>query len=464
MGAKADVVVIGAGAAGLTAGAILAKEGKKVIVLDRAPYLGGRGMAVPDEGFKLNLGGHLLEDSGSGITKVFEYLGKTLGHGPANTDMNVWDHERERWGSIRDRYSGNKDELKKVIKALLDTPYEELDKWDDRSLREWILQHTSDQGVIDLFEFIAVLECMTEDWWDHSASDNLYVRKMHYSEKRMAAYSFWPEQGWDGLFQDLADALTENGGDLRLGTSVERVAIEDRVVKGVEIARQPRILPNEKFEDELIEADAVISTLPVWHVLRVVPEWVLPDWYVAQIRYMAQDKFRIAWLGLYLAVDEPAPVLDRRELATWLHAPTSHVPGFLFEMTALDPTTAPEGKYLYVVGGIVPGEKGTDDRFLKDAFEKFEQDIGSMYPGLANPAWRRRHMVYEPSFGVIQKPGLVGMYRPHFRAPNIEGLWFASETFRSRGIGVDRASRAGLTAAEDYLGKRLPGFEESWRY
>ena len=140
------------------------------------------------------------------------------------------------------------------------------------------------------------------------------------------------------------------------------------------------------------------------------------------------------------------------------------MPGFLFEMTALDPSTAPEGKYLYVMGGIVPGTKGTDERFLLDAFEKFERDIGTMYPGLANPIWRRRHMVYEPSFGVIQKPGLVGIYRPHFRAPNVEGLWFASETFRSRGIGVDRASRAGLTAAEDYLGKRLPGLEESWRY
>ena len=32
----------------------------------RAAWLGGRGMAVPDEGFKLNLGGHLLEDSGCG--------------------------------------------------------------------------------------------------------------------------------------------------------------------------------------------------------------------------------------------------------------------------------------------------------------------------------------------------------------------------------------------------------------
>ncbi len=462
--AKVDIVVIGAGAAGLSAGAILAKNGKKVLVLDRAPYLGGRGMAVPDEGFKLNLGGHLLEDSGSGITKIFEYLGKHLGHGPANTDMNVWDHEREQWGSIRDRYSGNKDELKKVINVLLETPYEELDKWDDRPLRDWILQYTRDEGVIELFEFITVLECMTEHWYDHSASDNLYVRKLHYSEKRSAAYSFWPEQGWDGLFQDLADALTENGGELRLGTSVERVVIENHQVKGVHVARQPRILPNELFEDELIEADAVISTLPVWHVLKVVPEWELPDWYVAQIKYLAQDKFRIAWLGLYLAVDEPVAFLDRRELSTWLHTPTARVSGFMFEMTALDPGTAPEGKYLYVAGGMVPGSRGNDQRYLAEMFPKFEHDLGVMYPGLANPSWRRRHMVFEPSFGVIQKPGLVGVYRPHWRAPNVDGLWFASETFRSRGIGVDRAARAGLVVAEDYLGKRLPGFDETFRY
>ena len=33
---KVDVVVIGAGAAGLTAGALLAKNGKKVLVLDKA--------------------------------------------------------------------------------------------------------------------------------------------------------------------------------------------------------------------------------------------------------------------------------------------------------------------------------------------------------------------------------------------------------------------------------------------
>ncbi len=44
-----DAIVIGAGAAGLTAASLLAVEGKSVCLLERSPYLGGRGMAVPDE-------------------------------------------------------------------------------------------------------------------------------------------------------------------------------------------------------------------------------------------------------------------------------------------------------------------------------------------------------------------------------------------------------------------------------
>jgi phytoene dehydrogenase-like protein len=458
---KVDVAVIGAGAAGLTAAALLAKEGRKVAVVEASRWLGGRGMAIPDEGFKLNLGGHLLEDSGSGITKVFEHVGKKLEHGTVSGDMPVWDHERERWGSIRDRYSGDKSELKKVIAALGETPYEALDDWDDRPLREWMLQHTRDQGVIDLWEFLSVLECMTDNWYDHSASDNLYVRKMHYAEARMAGYSFWPKQGWDGLFQDLHDAVVEQGGEVMLGTPVETVLIEDGAVKGLLLGRD-KVLPNEFLEGEVLEADCVISTLPVWSVLRVVPASALPDWYVAQIRFLAQDHLRISWLGLYMATREPVHAINPTEIATWLHAPRSRVSGFCFNMSAMDPSTAPEGVNLVVAGGIIPGEKARDVAYLKGMFELFEDDLKTMYPGLQQTYWRRRHLVHDPSFGVIQKPTLVGRYRPHWRAPNVEGLLFASETFRSRGIGVDRAARAGLTVVEEYLGRRLDGF--GWRY
>src|SRR5690242_6540196 len=360
-----DVVVIGAGAAGLSAGALLATEGKRVLVADRSPVLGGRAMAVPDEGFKVNVGGHLIEDPGSGLTKVFEHVGKELVHGATSAEMPVWDHEKQAWGSVRDCYSGSKAELKKVIKALIDTPYEELDRWDDRNLRQWLHQHTSDQGVIDLFEFITVLECMTENWWDHSASDNLFVRKMHFAERGTAAYSCWPGQGWDGMWADLADAIREHGGELRLGTQVERVIIENHEVKGIAVARQPRVLPNEFFEEEIIEAPCVISTLPVWHVLKVVPEEELPDWYTGQIRYLAQDKWRIAWLGLYLATEEPVHQYDPRELSTWVSTPRTSTSGFMFNQTAMDPTCSPAGTNLYVMGAVFPGEKGRDQRLTE---------------------------------------------------------------------------------------------------
>ena len=130
----------------------------------------------------------------------------------------------------------------------------------------------------------------------------------------------------------------------------------------------------------------------------------------------------------------------------------------------MDPSSAPEGMYLYVMGGVIPGAKGTDERYLREMFELVRGRHRGHVPGPREADWRRRHLVHDPSFGVIQKPGLVGIYRPHWRAPNVDGLYFASETFRSRGIGVDRAARAGLTVVEDFLGRRLAGFEETWRY
>ena len=44
---EADVAIVGASLAGLVAGAILTKQGRRVVVLDGADQVGGRGGAVP---------------------------------------------------------------------------------------------------------------------------------------------------------------------------------------------------------------------------------------------------------------------------------------------------------------------------------------------------------------------------------------------------------------------------------
>ncbi len=460
--AKHDVVVIGAGAAGLSAGAILAKEGKTVLVLDRDKYLGGRGMAIPFEGYYLNLGGHLLEDSGSGITKIISYIGGNLEHGPVSRGMPIW--VGNRWKPVQELYKTDKTELKKVIHILCDIDWKELNQYDDVPLRTWLRKYTSNEGVIALFEYIAAAEAMTEHWYDHVASDNLYVRKMHYMEKRSAGYSFWPTGGWHGMFQQLADGLKRHGGELWLEATAQRLLVEKGRVVGIAYEKGPKAIPNEAYNWEVIETDCVISTLPVWNVLQFVQEQDLPDWYVAQIKLLAQDQFRACWLGIYAATREPVYTgIDPTELAVWFGAPHSKLGGFAFLATGYDPGVAPPGVHLFNCGFVFQGLRSS--QWYEKHFNLIEEDLKVFYPNTwtkKNILWKKRHLVAYPAFGVIQKPCMVGKYRPDYRAPNIDGLFFASETFRSRGIGVDRAARAGLTCAELALGRRLPHFKDSW--
>ena len=94
--------------------------------------------------------------------------------------MPFWD--RTGWKPIQEFYGGaSKQGLKRCIEAVVETPYAELDTLDHLSLREWMRRYTSDDGVFLVWEAISMLEQITSQWWEHSASENLYVRKLHYT-------------------------------------------------------------------------------------------------------------------------------------------------------------------------------------------------------------------------------------------------------------------------------------------
>lgn len=462
MTASPDVIVLGAGTAGLVAAALLACQGQQVLVLEPGDRLGGFSATHEVDGFTLNLGAHVMEDPGSGITAIFAHLGLDLRHGAVSSALPVWDEARGRWGAVTDRYAGSRRALKQVIRTIVDSPFEAFDDYDDKPLRAWLREHTSDDGVIELFEFLAFLEFLTEDWTEHSASDSLYLRKLHYGERGTAGYSWWPAGGWAAMFAQLRATIESAGGEVRTGAPA-RVEVGDRAVTGVRV-RAPRTgVPNELAATEVIAADRVVVALPIWHVLDVVDPRVLPDWYADQIAHLSQAKHRDAWINLALATTEPQPVLDRLELGVWARGPRRDRPGFFFEQTAYDPSTAPDGMHLYVAGGAVdPTRIGDADHLDREA-ERLEADLVAMLPGLADATWRLRQVVHDPSIGVMSKPMLVGRYRPSCRPPAPDGLWFAHETFRSRGIEDDRAARAALSAVEDLLGHRLPGLEATWR-
>ena len=110
-----------------------------------------------------------------------------------------------------------------------------------------------------------MLEQITIQPWEHSASENLFIRKLHYERRRTAGYSFWPMGGWTQLW------ARAGGGDPRPRrrgrppATVDARARRDGAVQGRAAA-----------DGEVIEADEVIVNAPVWDLTQLFDDGVLP--------------------------------------------------------------------------------------------------------------------------------------------------------------------------------------------
>jgi phytoene dehydrogenase-like protein len=455
-----DVIVVGGGAAGSVAAAVLAKEGKRTLLLERDPGLAGRARYFDVEGYRLQWGPHLLEDPGSGITSILRWLGSELQHGPTNDGMAIW--EEGRWKQAGEVYGSGKEELRRVAGEIASLDLDDLDRYDQMTLREWLQARTSHEGVIGLFEFMAVLEGQTSHPDDHSASDNLFMRSLHLRERRIPGYSYCPVGGFDALFENIGSIAEANGAEVRRNTAVAAVAVEDRKARGVYVETGGRRMPNEFLPVERIDADAVILTLPAWQVLDLLPAGTVPGWYLDLIRRLTTEEARGSWIGFYAGLTDPAYVYTERELAAWFATPRTGLPGFGYIHSMLDPGTAPENEHLFVCGIACDLPAVADRLRLARLMADFEADMEEMYPALKSSRWRVRHVI--TNFGLKARPGLVGALRPHNVVPGVEGLLCGGDTFRSRSVGIDRAARSGLTCAELVLGHRVEGLEGTWRY
>ena len=70
-----DVAIIGAGPAGLTAGYLLSKAGKRVAIIEKDPtYVGGISRTVEHEGYRFDIGGHRFFSKSAAVVDLWNEI------------------------------------------------------------------------------------------------------------------------------------------------------------------------------------------------------------------------------------------------------------------------------------------------------------------------------------------------------------------------------------------------------
>jgi phytoene dehydrogenase-like protein len=247
-----DIVVVGGGIAGLAAAAEAARAGRRVLVLESAPELGGRARTTEHQGYHLNLGPRALYKAG-GLRRLGRLGVRPQGGGPAQA-MALIGGEVVRGfadmaGLLTTPLLGPRDRAS--VAALLATARHDR-RLAGRPATEWLRGKLRSDRALDVA--LALVRLTTYV----GAPDTISADAVsaHLALARWGV--IYVNGGWRFLADGLAMAARRHGAQLRTGS---------RVI-GVEPGRRVRLT----LHDGTVTArSAVLAGLSPHEVRRLLP-------------------------------------------------------------------------------------------------------------------------------------------------------------------------------------------------
>jgi phytoene dehydrogenase-like protein len=469
---SADVAIVGADLAGLVAGAILTRHGRRVVVLEQADAVGGRsGAARTPDGYYIDFAHRDAHGVGdcqfpwhhgaeaareADVEIVARPIARALRvhrlpDGPV-LDGGDWS-AGGFLAAARDFFEcpdDGLDELRETLARLAAAKADEVERAIPVGLGAWVEANVRNPGVRRAILLMAAVIFHPRP---AEASAGRFMLFFQYPKGLPHIADDAEAGGMQGLMEPFARAIRARGGEIALGWKPVDIVVDGGRVRGA-VAVDAASLVRE------VHAPVVISTYPVWENFELIDARRFPADFVAAAE--ALKRFRADLVGWHAGLtrvptiratgkpdDHPGwnrlllgPAGERR------YAGGYHIPSLTSRRAA------PPGKHLlswvmarFFDGGTTAGPSWTEARahldmaigYLRRYYADLDDCIEwSAYQHVAAPqsmSW---------SWAPVRRHGLT--------VPGIDGLLLAAATMEAPAGIVDIGAYAGLAAARAVLG------------
>lgn len=500
-----DAVVVGSGVGGCGVAALLAKDhGKKVVVLEKAPHIGGRvasyvgkgdklmidGQELDAMGFRKSLadtrcwvsycepdlntmfakglldgwtfenGGHgLFWGSKSRVHLLLEHLGEPedmpvnrgLGYVDAARDFDMYQVGHPYPWQSEEGYKATMSALKQMGKLSM----EECGAAMDIDVQTWLEQRGltgNEEAYTYLKVVMACQNAMAEpkmapagDFLGYMAMARDIGMNLH-----SGSVATMHEPGCIAIPLAMERALSRAGGEVLRSTPVEEIIVEDGRARGV-------IIRNREGQFETLEAENVICNIQPKHIFQVLH----PRHFPAEWVDLLQTKFWSAGLltaliGIKDNVWEPFGIDERSFI--WM-------PGIIKEgyIGAVDMVMwsmcacakrGPEGKRDFLFSTALTDKEMRDTKKVMRVIDYCMDWFRRTFKG-----WEENveFVLWTPSDEAYGNWRPVGEKRPDVKSPFVENLYFVGDQYGERlwGGGVDGASLSAILCVDTLMGTDL---------
>jgi all-trans-retinol 13,14-reductase len=487
-----NIIIIGSGMSGLTAGAFLAKAGHQVTVYEQFDNPGGVTATVKQDGFGWDIGPLVLEGFAPGDKGriILEELGVSdqvpsvhEDRGLSMPGFALWKPEQYQgpyWrrdrlkeifpdeGESLDRYYHFYDQMMNVMGLVrqsdssrgLSALWAKARLWlafqGVKSRADWSAERLMDEYFKSPALKTVLLGIVADYVTAPSEFPGLGVPSIHLEtafDKRIptfpntrsaqTAYTYIIG-GCQTLVDAVMGVVTSNGGKVLTGTTVARIVLDHGRATGVQLA-----------DGSSVQADLVLASGGMKEVyFDLVGRNFLPADFVQQVE---SNRMMESVLMVQLGIDfDPTPYQpaalcyyyktdDLEGAVKRLRTGDYHEgkEGFLIYVPSLhSPSLAPEGKYAVTVYTVAPDTLAagnwSDQR--EELADKLIAEAEAYVPGLRQHTltrliltpedFRKRTHQNHHSFGGV--PPVMGNKPPAFKSP-IPGLWFIGAQSESGG-------------------------------